>query len=48
MFYELSGGDLSLHRQLIHEITLMEINMQRTWIQLARQRLQNSVESKGS
>jgi DNA-binding PadR family transcriptional regulator len=31
----------SLHQQLIHEVTLMELNMQRTWIQVARRRLQN-------
>jgi PadR family transcriptional regulator PadR len=29
----------SLHQQLIHEMTVMELNMQRTWIQLARRRL---------
>ncbi len=31
----------SLHQQLIHESTMMELNMQRTWIQMARRRLQN-------
>jgi DNA-binding PadR family transcriptional regulator len=42
IFYELTMSESTLHQQLIHEITLMEINMQRTWIQLARQRLQNA------
>lgn len=32
----------SLHQQLILEANLMELNMQRTWIQMARQRLQMS------
>lgn len=31
----------SLHQELIHEATMMELNMLRTWIQLARRRLQN-------
>ena len=31
----------SLHQQLIHEVTLMELDMQITWIQMARQRLQD-------
>ncbi|MCD4685627.1 MAG: PadR family transcriptional regulator [Anaerolineae bacterium] len=34
----------TLHQQLIHEVTLMELNMQRTWIQLARRRLENTPE----
>lgn len=33
-------GVWSLHQQLILEATLMELNMQRTWIQMARQRIQ--------
>lgn len=41
-FYEFLIPDSSLHQRLIHEITLMEINMQRTWIQLARRRLMDT------
>jgi DNA-binding PadR family transcriptional regulator len=33
-------GTPSLHQQLIHEASMMELNMQRTWIQMARRRLQ--------
>jgi DNA-binding PadR family transcriptional regulator len=40
-FYEVLIRGSSLHQQLIHEVTLMELNMQRTWIQVARRRLQN-------
>ena len=40
MFYEALMSGSSLHQQLIHEVTLMELNMQRTWIQMARRRLQ--------
>ncbi|MBN2305696.1 MAG: PadR family transcriptional regulator [Anaerolineae bacterium] len=40
VFHEILIGGSSLHQQLIHEVTLMELNMQRTWIQLARRRLQ--------
>lgn len=36
----------SLHQQLILEATLMELNMQRTWIQMARQRIQNHTYDK--
>jgi DNA-binding PadR family transcriptional regulator len=35
----MATGVWSLHQQLILEATLMELNMQRTWIQMARQRL---------
>jgi DNA-binding PadR family transcriptional regulator len=40
IFRELVMGEASLHQQLIHEMTMMELNMQRTWIQMARRRLQ--------
>lgn len=30
---------LTLHQELIHEATMMELNMLRTWIQMARRRL---------
>jgi len=43
-FYEVLIQGSSLHQQLIHEVTMMELNMQRTWIQLARRRLQNAPE----
>ncbi len=33
------SSDWSLHQQLVVEAMIMEINMQRTWIQLARNRL---------
>ena len=39
IFTELTISQSSLHQQLIHEATLMELNMQRTWIQMARRRL---------
>jgi DNA-binding PadR family transcriptional regulator len=39
LFGETPDHQTSLHQQLIHEATLMEINMQRTWIQMARRRL---------
>lgn len=42
VFYEVLMTGSSLHQQLIHEITLMELNMQRTWIQLARRRLESA------
>jgi len=32
----------SLHQQLIQEATMMELNMQRAWIQMARRRLQSA------
>ncbi|MCI0398095.1 MAG: hypothetical protein L0322_24635, partial [Chloroflexi bacterium] len=32
-------AEWSTHQQLIIEATIMKLNMQRTWIQLARQRL---------
>ncbi|MBZ0308665.1 MAG: PadR family transcriptional regulator [Anaerolineae bacterium] len=35
----MATGVWSTHQQLILEATLMELNMQRTWIQMARQRL---------
>jgi DNA-binding PadR family transcriptional regulator len=38
-FHEALISGSSLHQQLIHEVTLMELNMQRTWIQMARRRL---------
>ncbi len=41
-FHEQLMSGSSLHQQLIHEVTLMELNMQRTWIQMARRRLQQS------
>ncbi|MBN1679294.1 MAG: PadR family transcriptional regulator [Anaerolineae bacterium] len=41
VFYEVIAGDASLHQQLIHEVTIMELNMQRTWVQLARRRIQD-------
>ncbi len=40
IFYELTQSESSLHQQLIHEATMMEINRQRTWIQMARHRLE--------
>ena len=36
----LSGLKASVHQQLLLEQTIMEVNMQRTWIQLARSRLE--------
>jgi DNA-binding PadR family transcriptional regulator len=39
VFHEALMRGSSLHKQLIHEVTLMELNMQRTWIQMARARL---------
>lgn len=33
----------SLHQHLILEATMMELNMQRTWIQMARRRLQTEI-----
>ena len=42
VFHELLVSGSSLHQQLIHEITLMELNMQRTWIQVARRRLRDA------
>lgn len=39
IFYELALNESSLHQQLIHQITMMELDMQRTWIQTARRRL---------
>jgi DNA-binding PadR family transcriptional regulator len=39
-FYEAMLGNVSLHQQLIHQLTMMELNMQRTWIQMARHRLE--------
>jgi DNA-binding PadR family transcriptional regulator len=40
IFYEALSKEVSLHQQLIHEVTLMELNMQHTWIQMARRRLE--------
>ncbi|MBN1563833.1 MAG: PadR family transcriptional regulator [Anaerolineae bacterium] len=34
----------SLHQQLIHEATMLELNMQRSWIQMTRRRLQTEPE----
>ena len=34
--------DWSVHQQLVVEASIMEINMLRTWIQLARSRLLNA------
>ncbi|NDJ75495.1 MAG: PadR family transcriptional regulator [Chloroflexi bacterium] len=39
LFPESDTDPLSLHPQLVHEMTMMEINMQRTWIQMARRRV---------
>ena len=39
-----SEGAPSLHQQLIHESTMLKLNMQRTWIQIARRRLQTETE----
>jgi len=39
-FYAALISESSLHQQLIHEMTIMELNMQRTWIQMARRRLE--------
>ena len=39
--------DWSLHQQLIVEATIMEINMLRTWLQLARSRLQAAQRAEG-
>jgi DNA-binding PadR family transcriptional regulator len=44
MFHEALMSGSSLHQQLIHEVTLMELNMQRTWIQVARRRLQTEAQ----
>ncbi|NLF75108.1 MAG: PadR family transcriptional regulator [Chloroflexi bacterium] len=41
VFHQMLMSGSSLHQQLIHELTLMELNMQRTWIQMARRRLEN-------
>ncbi len=40
IWYDLTMSASSLHQQLIHEATLMELNMQRTWIQMAKRRLE--------
>jgi DNA-binding PadR family transcriptional regulator len=46
VFYESLISESSLHQQLIHEMTMMELNMQLTWIRMARRRLE--AESKRS
>ena len=40
-FHKALMSGSSLHQQLIHEVTLMELDMQIQWIRMARQRLQN-------
>lgn len=40
VFYESLISGSSLHQQLIHEMTMMELNMQLTWIRMARRRLE--------
>lgn len=40
IFFEMALTAPSLHSQLIQEATMLELNMQRTWIQLARRRLE--------
>jgi len=47
VFHEALLKGSSLHQQLIHEVTLMELNMQRTWIQMARRRLEADQEKDG-
>lgn len=47
IFHEALMKETSLHQQLIHEVTLMELNMQRTWIQMARHRLETSPRPAG-
>jgi len=39
VFYEALVSQSSIHQQLIHELTIMELNMQLTWIEMARRRL---------
>lgn len=39
VFYDLLISESTNHQRLIHELTLMELNMLRTWIELARSRL---------
>jgi PadR family transcriptional regulator PadR len=39
-FHEALIREVTLHQQLIHEMTLMELNTQITWIQMARRRLE--------
>jgi DNA-binding PadR family transcriptional regulator len=48
VFYEVLISGSSVHQQLIHEMTMMELNMQRTWIQMARRRLENEIRQKGT
>ncbi len=40
-------SEASLHQQLIYEMTLMELNMQRTWIQMARSRIEAEMQREG-
>ncbi len=40
-FYDMAMQQSSIHQQLILEATMMDLNTQRTWVQIARRRLQN-------
>lgn len=40
LFYQTLINASTLHQQLIYELTLLDLNMQRTWIQMARRRLE--------
>lgn len=42
-FYDLAMQQSSVHQQLILEATMMDLNTQRTWVQIARRRLQNGL-----
>jgi DNA-binding PadR family transcriptional regulator len=40
-FYDMAIQQSSIHQQLILEATMMDLNTQRTWVQIARRRLKN-------
>lgn len=42
-FYDMAMQQSSIHQQLILEATMMDLNTQRTWVQIARRRLQNTL-----
>lgn len=44
VFYESLISESSVHQQLIHEMTMMELNMQITWIRMARRRLEAEIK----
>ncbi len=46
LFHNMVTGISSTHQRLISEATMMELNLRREWIQLARQSLVNEPETK--